>query len=117
MTALSIVKRFDVIEYTQARLFSSFIIFMMHKFVLQCTEEALSYSVIPAIALATHAAFTAVSFKLFSKCVTGVLTTAVRVHQFGRLPLLAKDSHSESIHDQIGSHTGGHRPTNYLARK
>ena len=77
MNAPSIVKRFDVIEYTQTGLFSSFIFFMMHQFRLKCAKEALCNRIVPAITFAAHAAFAAVCFELLCECFTGILTASV----------------------------------------
>ena len=105
MNAPSIVKRFDVLKYTQTGLFSCFIFFMMHQLRLQRAEKALRDSVIPTVTLATHTAFAAVRFKLLSKCVTGILTASIGVDYFGRLPLLSEEGHPECIDDQVGSHS------------
>ena len=77
MSALSIVEDFDVMEQAGLGLFPSQILFSMHLLFFERGEEAFHYGIVPAVALAAHAAYDASGLKPLLIVIGRVLTAAV----------------------------------------
>ena len=56
MSPLPVVKYLNVFEDALSRLRSGSVIFVIHQFIFQCTEKALSDGVVQAFAFSAHAA-------------------------------------------------------------
>ena len=81
----SVVEYFDVLENRGARFGARREIFVMNQFRFQRTKEAFHDGVVPAVALAAHAANHAVFFQQRLVVTTGVLTSTIAVvNQAGR---------------------------------
>ena len=83
----SVVEDLDVLEDGCSSVSSSAIDVTTNQFLLECGKEALSYSVVVAIAFGTHALFHSIAPQTASERTTGVLAASVAVEYEPRLRL------------------------------
>ena len=63
MQSVTVIKHRYVIQDILLRFIPGLVVMPMHPFLLQAAEEALDYSIVPAVAFSAHAALDTMSFQ------------------------------------------------------
>src|SRR5215469_3691571 len=116
MSPHTIVKRFDVLEHTDARLRTTPVVLLMHQFLLQRGEKAFHRCVIPAIPSPAHTATDAVPVQQPLIVVAGVLAAAIGVRYQSLARQATRHRHLQSIDHQPAGDPLAHRPADDLPR-
>jgi hypothetical protein len=101
MSALYVVKHFDVIKNVVPSIIPVWLHSSLNSFSLQKLKEALSHRIVVTIAASAHAAFQVVAFKECAPVVTGVLAVLIRVdgHCFFRIS--PPHSHQQCVEHEL----------------
>jgi len=112
MKTIAVIKHFDVLDHITSRIVLSTINYIGSPFGFQTVKETLRNSIIPAIALSTHAADHAIDTQELPVITAGILAAAVRVvnQSLSRFP--SPISHRKSIRDKRCLYPAAHSPTN-----
>ncbi len=110
MTADAVVERLHVLEDARLRLGTGCVPLVVNQLPLQCCEEALHRSVVPALSHTAHAAHDPLTSQHAPVVFAGVLAPAIRVHQQPRTRTTTLDRHRERIYHQPALHRVVHRP-------
>src|SRR5664280_339967 len=116
MKTIAVIKHFDVLDHITSRIVLSTINYIGSPFGFQTVKETLRNSIIPAIALSTHAADHAIDTQELPVITAGILAAAVRVvnQSLSRFP--SPISHRKSIRDKRCLYPAAHSPTNNFSR-
>ena len=117
MPASRVVEAFDVVEHIGPGLIPRPISLAVDAFGLQRREEALHRRIVPDVARAAHRADDAVVGHQPLELLAGVLAATVRMMQQRVGLASAPDRHDERIGDELGRHSGAHRPAHYAPRE
>src|SRR5580658_7126866 len=107
-----VVEDLYIVENSHGCLDSGVVKFTVNQFLLQGSEEALSYCIVPAVPFSAHALDAVMQPQLRSEKGAGVLDTLVGVRDDGCAPSLS-DSHPKRINHKFCGQTVRHRPTHH----
>jgi hypothetical protein len=93
MSALSIVKAFDVFEHRSSRFISRSESNPVHAFPIEQPKETLHNRIIVAVSTGTHAALNPMAIELVSKVITRILGAPIRMMDQIYLRIAVTQSH------------------------
>lgn len=99
MTALPIIKPFDIFKYILFGFVTGFVLAVMNKLYLEGVEKTLSHRIISTVGFSAHTASDSMSFQQSLKVLTGILNSPVGMMNQSRFHAAVLYRHSQSSHD------------------